>query len=109
MNTMELFKEANNGVVLKTSQKVSFDDIFLVHISGKKKKKNFLVVVVHTWNKTWRQRKEEEELRTRSFFPLPTPGVLGRMCCEHYEMCGEYFRICSQFKICFEEFGMCCA
>ena len=39
MNTMELFKEANNGVVLKTSQKVSFDDIFLVHISGKKKKK----------------------------------------------------------------------
>ena len=29
MKTVEPFKEAKNGVVLKTSQKVCFDDIFL--------------------------------------------------------------------------------
>ena len=31
------------------------------------------------------------------------------MCCEDCEMCCEDFRICSELKICFEEFGMCCA
>ena len=130
------FQGSKNGVVLKTSQKVCFDDNFSccqrhsfpgrhlrqapTHISGKKQ--NFLVVVVHTWNKTWRRRKEERRCVTVPF-SLPALGVLGRMCCEDFEMCCEDFemccedfemccedfRICSGFKMCFEEFGMCCA
>lgn len=35
---------------------------------------NFLVAVVHTWNKTWRRRKKEE-LRNRSFFSAYTWGT----------------------------------
>ena len=63
---MAIFKEANNSVVLKTIQKVCFDDIFLaVNVAAslgdicvelkptfRAKKQNFLVVVVHTWYKT---------------------------------------------------------
>ena len=72
MNTVELFKEANNGVVLKTTQKLRSDDILLtVNVAasmgviwGKRQptfraKKDFqiLVVVVHTLDKTGRRRK----------------------------------------------------
>ena len=119
MNTVKPFKEANNGVLLKTSQKVCFDDIFLAvnvaaslgDICGKlpptfwAKIKSFLRLL------STRGTKHGVEGRRRSCitipFSLPTLGVLGRMCCGDFEMCCEDFEMYCEFKMCFKEFGMC--
>ena len=105
---MEPFKEANNGVVLKTSQRVCFDDIFLAvnvaaslgDICGKPqptfraKNKTFLQLL------STRATKHGVERRRRSWvtvpFSLPTLGVLGRMCWEDFEMCCEDFEMCCE-------------
>ena len=117
---MELFDEAHNGVVLKTSQKLCFENIIFLAVNvaasmgdicGQKK---FFGVVVYTLNKRWRRRKEEK-LRNRILFSANTWGPGAKVlqsfeiCCEDFEMYCEDFRICSEFKMCFEEVGICCA
>ena len=120
MNAVELFDEAQNGVVLKTSQKLCFENIIFglstsqlpwATFAGKKK---FLGVVVYTLNKRWRRRKEEK-LRNRILFSANTWGPGAKMlqsfeiCSEDFEMYCEDFRICTEFKMCFEEVGIRCA
>ena len=58
------------------------------HISGKTQ--NFLVVVVHTWTKHGVQGRRRSCITVP--FSMPTLGVLGRMCCEEFEIWNVLWR-----------------
>ena len=64
------------------------------HISGKKQ--NFLVVVVHTWNKTWR-RKKKEELRNRSFFSANTWGPGANVLWRFWNVLWRFWNVLQRF------------